>query len=368
MCLPMRRVRSHLMDTIPQLRAILLDWGGTLMREIPGFDGPMSDWPWVEAIPGAREALSELAGRYTLAVATNALASDEDLVRKALARAGLESAVRFVFTARDLGIAKPDPRFFRTALATLGLKPAQVVMVGDSYHSDVAGAKAVGLRAIWFNPAGEPSPLVHPVHDAEIRALQNLPAALSEPLLPDIPGALQILREHAVPKNIIEHSVAVAAVAHRIALRLRESGVEVNPLLVHRGGLLHDLDKLSSEKPTDHGVRAGQILRARAWPLLAAIAERHVLGAQPETWEEKLVHYADKIVQEDQVVGLVERVTALSCRYVSGGRQIAQALPQLLALEEEIVRNLRVARDVILAEVQALDLGRPPFAAAPGAA
>lgn len=353
------------MDNTPRLRAILFDWGGTLMREISGLDSPMAHWPRVEAIPEAQEVLSALACRYTLAVATNALASDEALVRKALARVGLESAIRFVFTARDLGVAKPDPRFFQTALARLGLQPAQAAMVGDSYGSDVVGAKTVALRAIWFNPTGGPCPLVHPIHDAEIQALADLPQALSEPSLLNIADALQVLHEHGVPANVVRHSLAVAAVAHRIAIRLREGGVGVDPLLVHRGGLFHDLDKVSSEKPTDHGAKAGQILRAFGWPALAAIAERHVLGARPDTWEEKLVHYADKIVEEDEVVGLVERVTALSCRYASAGSLIAEALPMLLALEEEIQGRLGSSRNALLAELSSLDVRLPSFVASP---
>ncbi|QAA75870.1 MAG: hypothetical protein BIP78_0102 [Candidatus Bipolaricaulis sibiricus] len=351
-----------------RVRAVLFDWGGTLMREIPGFDGPMADWPRVEAVSGAGEALRALHGRYVIAVATNAALSDERLVRAALARAGLAAYVSVVVTARDLGLSKPDPLFFRRVLERVGCSAAEAVMVGDGYSADIIGAKSAGLRAVWLNSSTKGCPLVHPVHDAEIQMLGELPPILGRPLLPDVTMCLQILHEHAVPENIVRHSAAVAAVAHWLALRLRESGVEVDPLVVHRGGLLHDLDKLSSEKPTDHGVQAGRILRKLGWPGLAAIAERHVLGAHPETWEERLVHYGDKIVEEDQVVGLVERVTALSCRYVSSGSQIAQALPQLLALEEEIAKRLGAARQPLLASLRSLDVRLPAFVGSPPSA
>ncbi len=350
------------------IRAILFDWGGTLMREMPGFDGPMADWPRVEAIPGAAGVLRSLHGEYMIAVATNAALSDERLVRTALARVGLEPYVSVVATARDLGTSKPDPAFFHSVLERVGCSPTEAAMVGDGYGADIVGAKAAGLRAIWFNPDGAPCPLVHPVHDAAVRALADVPVILAGPFLPDVGESLRILRDHDVPENIVRHSLAVAAVAHRLALRLQGQGIAVDPLLSHRGGILHDLDKLSAQDRTEHGKKAGQILRSVGWPDLAEIAEVHVLGAEPRTWEGKLVHYADKIVEEDAVVGLVERVAALSCRYVADGDRIAQALPQLLALEGEIARNLRVARDVILAEVQALDLRHPPFAAAPSAA
>lgn len=350
------------------IRAILFDWGGTLMREMPGLDGPMADWPRVDAVPGAAEVLRALHGSYAIVVATNAALSDEALVRKALARVGLDPYVSAAVTARDLGVSKPDPAFFHAALERVGCRASEAVMVGDGYSTDIVGAKAAGWRAVWFNPGRAGCPLVHPVHDAEIQTLAQLPGVLARPFLPDITAALQILHEHEVPENITRHSLAVAAVAYWIALQMWERGVKVDPLLVHRGGLLHDLDKLSSEKPTDHGAKAGQLLRALGWPALAAIAESHVLGARPATWEEKVVHYADKIVEEDQIVGLVNRVTALSCRYVSTGSQIAKALPQLLALEEEIANNLGVARESFLATLRALDVRRPAFVGDPASA
>lgn len=338
------------------------------MREIPGFDGPMADWPRVEAVPGAAEALRALHGAYTIAVATNASLSDERLVRAALARAGLDPHVSTVVTARDLGKSKPNPEFFHAVLERIGCSPGEAAMVGDGYSADVVGAKRAGLRAIWFNPAGARCPLAHPVHDAEIWALADLSAtlgALGEPLLPDVVECLKVLQEHSVPENIARHSLAVAGVAHHLAELLQAQGVAVDPLLSHRGGLLHDLDKVSSDKPAEHGVKAGRVLRELGWPKLAAIAEEHVLGAHPGTWEEKVVHYADKIVEEDAVVGLAVRVTALSCRYASEGDRIARALPRLLALEEEIMGNLSSSRDEILAELRGLDLRLPAVVAAP---
>ena len=35
---------------------------------------------------------------------------------------------------------------------------SEVVMVGDSWAADVIGARAAGIKAIWFNPERLPSP------------------------------------------------------------------------------------------------------------------------------------------------------------------------------------------------------------------
>jgi len=194
------------------------------MHESPEVGGPAADGPRVEEVPGVEEALRALHGKYTLAVATNGLPWDTPLARQALARVNLDLHFDLVVAAQDLGVAKPDPAFFRAILERLGLAPGAAAMVGDTYEVDIVGAKAAGLRAIWFNPAGAPCPTVHPVHDAEIRAMAALPAVLEQRWLPDIADALKILHSHGVPQNIVQHSLAVAAVAHRLALHLCAGG------------------------------------------------------------------------------------------------------------------------------------------------
>ncbi|MCI0752464.1 TIGR01459 family HAD-type hydrolase [Teichococcus vastitatis] len=46
-------------------------------------------------------------------------------------------------------IGKPDPMVYETVLATLGLPPSRIAAVGDTPHTDLAGAAAVGVDAIW---------------------------------------------------------------------------------------------------------------------------------------------------------------------------------------------------------------------------
>lgn len=343
------------------VRAVCFDWGGTVMRELPGMTGPMASWPRVEAIPGVKDALRALHGRYRLAVATNAAASDAALVRAALARVGLSAFFDAVCTARDLGAEKPDPAFFHGVLTRLNCSPAEAAMVGDGYATDVVGAKQAGLWAIWFNPSGDPCPCVHPLHDAELRDMAALPAALSDLRLPDLNTCLELLAEHGVPAGVVRHSLAVAAAAHHLAHRLRERGARVDPLLAHRGGLLHDLDKVMSLQSAGvHGRIAAGILSERGFPELAAIAERHVLGAQdgegrPQTWEEKLVFYADKIVEGDQVVGIEPRLAALRYRYPAYVEDLERSLPYLRALETEIARRVGSSPEELMAELRALD-------------
>jgi putative hydrolase of the HAD superfamily len=51
-------------------------------------------------------------------------------------------------------------------------------MVGDSWAADVIGARAAGIRAIWFNPDRAPSPEPE-AGVVELSALEPVGAALA---------------------------------------------------------------------------------------------------------------------------------------------------------------------------------------------
>lgn len=71
-----------------------------------------------------------------------------------MAGLGLAPRLDHLLDSHVEGLEKPDPRFFELALARSGARPASTVHVGDLYHVDVAGARAAGLRAALFDPAG----------------------------------------------------------------------------------------------------------------------------------------------------------------------------------------------------------------------
>jgi putative hydrolase of the HAD superfamily len=78
-----------------------------------------------------------------------------------------------VVTSADAGAAKPDAAVFRRALQLAGVDGAGAVHVGDSLDNDVAGARAVGIRAILVRRGGEP-----PAGVEAVRALTEVPALL----------------------------------------------------------------------------------------------------------------------------------------------------------------------------------------------
>ncbi|MCH8025591.1 MAG: HAD-IA family hydrolase [Chloroflexi bacterium] len=57
----------------------------------------------------------------------------------------------FVVASAAVGAAKPHPEIFHYALARAGLQADDVLYVGDSYISDVLGARAVGIAAVLID-------------------------------------------------------------------------------------------------------------------------------------------------------------------------------------------------------------------------
>lgn len=70
-------------------------------------------------------------------------------LRSALDYHGLKPAG--TFTSEDAGSYKPRAELFWTALRSVGRNPCEVVHIGDSMSSDVKGASACGIPALWLN-------------------------------------------------------------------------------------------------------------------------------------------------------------------------------------------------------------------------
>jgi HAD superfamily hydrolase (TIGR01549 family) len=78
-----------------------------------------------------------------------------------------------IVDSRTHGRVKPHPTIFQAALDALGVQAAEAVMVGDSLEEDVAGARALGMRAILIDRENR-----HPDVPERLTDLYGLPAAL----------------------------------------------------------------------------------------------------------------------------------------------------------------------------------------------
>lgn len=91
------------------------------------------------------------AGMQT-AVLTNGTVEQQN---DKLARTGLAGRVGPVYTAEELGAAKPATGAYMAACRRWGLAPGAVLHVGDRYDLDVRAAREAGLRAVHLDRRGE---------------------------------------------------------------------------------------------------------------------------------------------------------------------------------------------------------------------
>jgi putative hydrolase of the HAD superfamily len=136
---------------ISSITHIFFDWGDTVMIDDPASTTSMLEWEVVQRVPGIEEVLALLkANGKTIVLATSAAVSDEDQIRLALARVGLDSFFDKIYCFKNTGLSKSQ-EFYQYLLKDMQLLPSQALMVGDSFEKDVLSANKAGYAAVWFN-------------------------------------------------------------------------------------------------------------------------------------------------------------------------------------------------------------------------
>ena len=103
-----------------------------------------------------------------------------DAQRRKLDRFALEQHFDHVQIEGELGVGKPESEAYAHALAQVGARAEDTLMVGDSFEADVLGALAAGLHAAWIDASGRgspPSEAPRPFHT--LASIRELPALLA---------------------------------------------------------------------------------------------------------------------------------------------------------------------------------------------
>lgn len=118
-----------------------------------------------DLLPGAEALCRALAGRYTLAIVTNGVASAQ---RGRFFGSPLPPLIPHLFISEEVGYSKPQREFFDAVLHSLGVTDqSRVLVLGDNLHADILGAANAGLDAVWYNPDAKPAlPGLSPVLEA----------------------------------------------------------------------------------------------------------------------------------------------------------------------------------------------------------
>lgn len=93
---------------------------------------------------GAKELLASLRQRGRVILLSNAQSL---FTRPELEMLGLTDCFDSIYLSSEAGFKKPDPRFYRLALAREGLDPAACLMIGNDPVCDGVGPRSVGIPA-----------------------------------------------------------------------------------------------------------------------------------------------------------------------------------------------------------------------------
>ena len=146
--------------------------------------------------------------------------------------------------------------------------------------------------------------------------------------LPSEEEALKLLSQSGCSPRVIKHCKMVATIATEIAEACQKRGLNVDVKLVRIGALLHDIGR-SRTHSVDHVIIGSEIAKSLGLPEpIISIIERHVGGGIsadeaekvgwpiksyiPQTLEEKIVTYADKLVEAGRRVPIEQSIRKLS--------------------------------------------------------
>lgn len=98
----------------------------------------------------SREVLLRLKEQYPMVLVSNFYGN----IQTVLGEFGLDGVFSQIIESAVVGVRKPDPRIFSLGVEALGLKPDEVVVVGDSIDKDIVPARQAGCHTVWFRGEG----------------------------------------------------------------------------------------------------------------------------------------------------------------------------------------------------------------------
>ena len=122
---------------------------------------------------GVEETLEALKGEYSMGIISDTGVTPGSIIREYLDGCGLLRYFASTVFSDEVGYCKPDIRVFKKALQELKAGPEEAVHVGDLLRTDVAGAKHMGMKAVWVSGTTD-LPTEEPVPDFVINSLPKL--------------------------------------------------------------------------------------------------------------------------------------------------------------------------------------------------
>lgn len=100
----------------------------------------------IRLVPGIRSFLEDCKKRKLKIIIISDLTASIQFRKITALNVG--DLVDFVVTSEEAGVEKPGKAIFALALKKFGLRPENVVMIGDDFKKDIQGAENMGIRSI----------------------------------------------------------------------------------------------------------------------------------------------------------------------------------------------------------------------------
>ena len=101
-------------------------------------------------IKGVKETLEKLKDKYELVITSN---GPKEQQYHRLENADFLKYFSSIFISQEIGYNKPDKRFFNIVFENIENKEkSEILIIGDSLSSDIAGGKITGIDTCWYNP------------------------------------------------------------------------------------------------------------------------------------------------------------------------------------------------------------------------
>lgn len=111
-------------------------------------------------LPDADTVVRYLAAKYPLVIVSNGFVSVQ---YEKIRRSGLRDCFTDIVLSEEVGCQKPEPQIFETALQRGGWTPDEVLMIGDSWSSDIQGAINAGIDQLWIHDGDTELPSTYKV-------------------------------------------------------------------------------------------------------------------------------------------------------------------------------------------------------------
>ena len=167
---------------------------------------------------------------------------------------------------------------------------------------------------------------------------------------------MKILAEYGTPEHVRRHCNAVAGTAYSIGAELNKNGYSMNLELILAAGMLHDI----ARKEDRHWDVAADYLESLGYSEESRIIRVHMTYSpfsQIEDIDETdIVCLGDRLVKEDEYVGIDERIQYIIDKAVRNGNE--EKIPFVLEKKKDTERLIKQIENKIGMSIDELMKGK----------